>query len=402
MKLKVLIPIFLSLCLLQACAQSPESQKTAEVNLVLTDDLVDQGAERTELYFPLIDELRIGLVVNQSSLVGGRHLVDTLTSMSFDVKKIFALEHGIRGKADAGAIIKDGRDERSGLPIVSIYGKQKSPTKEMLEDIDVVIFDIQDVGVRFYTYISSLHYIMKSCAEYGKKLIVLDRPNPNGFYVDGPVLKRDFQSFVGMHEIPIVHGMTIGEYAKMIAGENHIEADNDLDLIVIPCHGYAHKFTFDLPTRPSPNLPNLKSILLYPSLCLFEATNVSIGRGTDKQFQQFGFPQNALGHHSFMPKPNIGSKKPKHNGLACSGTDLSKIEISDIMQKGLDLSYLLNYNQHAEGFEVDRPAFFDKLAGSDQLRQQLQNKQTLDQIRASWQDELNKFKLIRAKYLLYP
>jgi uncharacterized protein YbbC (DUF1343 family) len=330
------------------------------------------------------------------------HLVDFLISRKVDVKKIFSPEHGFRGEADAGESVVSGKDVKTGLPLISLYGNNKKPTAEQLSDIDVILFDIQDVGVRFYTYISTLHYIMEAAAENGKKVIVLDRPNPNGHYVDGPVLKKEFSSFVGMHPVPVVYGMTIGEYAKMINGEHWLKNGIQCDLAVVPLKNYTHQRHYVLPIKPSPNLPNDKSINLYPSTCFFEGINGSEGRGTDKPFQVYGSPFLKNMDYQFIPKPNAGAANPRFNGEICFGEDLSDAPfLSEI-----NLEWLIKAYQNYEGkdpFFIKNSGKFwiDKLAGTDELRKQIEQGWTEEQIKASWQKDLDKFKIIRSKYLIY-
>ncbi|MBT3571757.1 MAG: DUF1343 domain-containing protein [Flavobacteriales bacterium] len=352
------------------------------------------GAERLDDYLPLIKNKKVGVVGNQTSMIGNTHLVDSLLSLRIDVVKVFSPEHGFRGKADAGAKIEDGIDSKTGLPIISLYGKNKKPYPEQLEGIDVLIFDIQDVGARFYTYMSTLHYIMEAAAENNIKVIILDRPNPNSHYVDGPIRQKGFESFVGMHPIPIVHGMTIGEYAKMVNGEHWIASN--CDLTIIEMKNYTHNMSYDLLIKPSPNLPNARAINLYPSLCLFEGTTISIGRGTDYPFQHFGAPY--LGSdYSFTPKSGAGSKYPKHENKECFGTDL-RIEKS---LTTINLNWIIEaYNQCPEKEEFFNN-FFDKLAGTDKLRKQIIAEKTQKEIKESWQEGLEEFKEIREKYLIY-
>lgn len=362
------------------------------------------GAERIALYFPNIKGKRVALVVNQTSMVKNVHLVDTLLKLGITIKKVFAPEHGFRGKADAGEDIQDFNDSKTGLPILSIYGKKRKPAPEELKDVDIVLFDIQDVGVRFYTYISTLHYIMEACAENGKKLLVLDRPNPNGYFIDGQVLDTSYSSFVGMHPVPTVYGMTIGEYAKMINGEGWLPKKMTCDLTVIPCKNYDHNTFYELPVKPSPNLPNTRAILLYPSICFFEGTTLSLGRGTNKQFQVIGHPKLSSAF-SFTPMPNEGAKDPPLNGQKCYGTDLTTVTTGSIInRKKLDISYLIEYYKKMtkvkEKFFLDNH-YVDKLAGSDALRKQIIAGKTEQEIRATWQNGLSKFKKVRAKYLLY-
>ena len=359
------------------------------------------GAERTALYLPLLENKKVGIVGNQTSMIGDTHLVDSLLSSGIDVVKVFSPEHGFRGKADAGAKIEDGVDVKTGLPIISLYGKNKKPSNEQLEGIDVLVFDIQDVGARFYTYISTLHYVMEAAAENNIKVIVLDRPNPNGHYVYGPIRENGFESFVGMHPIPIVHGMTIGEYAKMINGENWISRNEKGQLRsfmkVIEMENYSRNMHYDLPIKPSPNLPNARSINLYPSLCLFEGTTISIGRGTDYPFQHFGAPY-LKSSYSFTPKSGAGSKYPKHGNKECFGTDL---RFQEDYLTAINLNWIVDaYNQSPEK-ESFFNNFFDKLAGTDKLRKQIIAGKSAKEIKATWQDGLEEFKEIRKNYLLY-
>ena len=353
------------------------------------------GAERTNAYLPLLVGKNIAIAGNQTSMINNTHLVDSLLSLKINVVKVFSPEHGFRGQADAGAKIEDGLDEKTGIPIISLYGKNKKPQSEELKAIDIIIFDIQDVGARFYTYISTLHYIMEAAAENSIKVILLDRPNPNGHYVDGPIREKDFESFVGMHPVPIVHGMTIGEYAKMIIGQNWIS--KKCDLTVIEMKNYTHDMHYDLPVKPSPNLPNSRSVNLYPSLCLFEGTNISIGRGTNYPFQHFGAPY-LESDYSFTPKSGEGSKSPKHENQKCFGTDL---RFQDNYLTKINLNWLISiYNKYPEK-ERFFNNFFDKLAGTDKLRLQIIEGKTSQEIKLSWQENLNNFKKIREKYLIY-
>jgi len=335
-----------------------------------------------EEYLPLLREKRVALLVNHTSTVGEVHLVDTLLSLGVDVRKIFAPEHGFRGTADAGATISDGRDRATGLPIVSLYGKNKKPTPRQLEDIDVVLFDIQDVGARFYTYISTLFYVMEAVGEQKKTLIVLDRPNPNGHYVDGPVLTPDNKSFVGIAPIPVVHGLTVAEFAMMASGEGWLAAGTVPQMEIITMPGYTHAQAYELPTPPSPNLPNQRSIYLYPSLCFFEGTAVSVGRGTNLQFQIYGHPDLSFGDLTFAPEPGPGSKHPKLEGKLCRGVSFADFEPELIREQGrLSLKPLLK--SHADfktrGIKFfTRPDFFDLLAGGPGLRQAIERGATED------------------------
>lgn len=362
------------------------------------------GAERTAFYLPSLKGKNIGLVVNQTSMIGSVHLVDSLLVLGVNVKKIFAPEHGFRGNADAGEKISDSKDPKTGIQIISIYGSKKAPDKVDFDGIDLLIFDIQDVGTRFYTYISTLHYVMISCADNKIPLMIFDRPNPNGHFVDGPVLDIAYQSFVGMHPIPVVHGMTIGEYAKMIAGEKWMGENKVIDLQVISCLNYKHTDDYNLPVPPSPNLPNMRSIYLYPSICYFEGTQISLGRGTNKQFQVLGAPLLNVGDFYFTPEPKPGAMTPPQLGKRCRGIDLSGLDINQLKgKKSIDLSYLIQmYKDYPDKESFFLPGlFFDKLAGSSALREMIQAGYTEKQIKETWQPGLNAFKKIREKYLLY-
>lgn len=361
---------------------------------------IQVGAERIELYLPYLESKRVGLVGNQSSLVGTTHLVDTLISLNVNLIKVFSPEHGFRGKADAGEKVDNAVDEKTGLPIVSLYGKNKKPTHEQLKNIDVLIFDIQDVGVRFYTYISTLHYVMEACAEDNILLIVLDRPNPNGHYVDGPVLQSGFESFVGMHHVPVVHGLTIAEYAKMINGEGWLPDQKRCELRIIPCANYSHQTPYSLPVNPSPNLRSDLAIQLYPSLCLLEGTDVTVGRGTPGPFERYGHPDFPKLPFSFTPQPDEGSKNPKHSGELCYGVNLADSNITRM--KEFDISFLRDANKYLNGelFKNKRP-IFNLLAGNDELWKQIEDEKSEKEIRATWEPELGNFKKMRKQYLLY-
>jgi len=364
---------------------------------------VTVGAERTDQYLKLLANQRVGVVTNHSGLIGATHLVDSLHALKVRITKVFAPEHGFRGDADAGAHVKDQKDERTGLPIVSLYGKSKKPSAAQLADVDVLLFDIQDVGVRFYTYVGTLHYVMEAAAEQQKKVIVLDRPNPNGFYVDGPVLDTAFRSFVGMHPVPLVHGMTIGEYARMINGEGWLNRARRCDLTVVACAGYDHGQFYALPVRPSPNLPNMSAVYLYPSLGLFEGTIVSVGRGTEQPFQCIGYPGNPVGAFSFTPKSLPGAKDPPHLGRVCSGLNLHAYgAFQSRMERKLTLQWLIGFYQQCPDQTSYFNNFFDRLAGGPDLRQRIVRGEEEEAIRASWQPGLASFQRVRSKYLLYP
>ncbi|HCV05789.1 MAG TPA: DUF1343 domain-containing protein [Pseudoalteromonas sp.] len=378
---------------LLGCKETP--QQVSENTLPL-----QVGAANYDAYIPALKGKRVGLVVNQTSEINGQHLVDLLLDRGVKVSKIFAPEHGFRGDHDAGAHVKSTVDAKTGIDVVSIYGSNKKPTPEVLADLDVIIFDIQDVGVRFYTYISSMHYMMEAAAENDKSFIVLDRPNPNIAYVDGPILDPQFRSFVGMHEIPVLHGMTVAELAQMIKGEGWINNADKLNLTVVPVANYERTMSYELPVKPSPNLPNAQSIQLYPSLCFFEATSITIGRGTDFPFQVVGYSPIKLGEFSFTPRAIEGaSMNPKFKEIEVFGQDLRDADIH-----GLDLSLFISAYQkltanNQEFFE--RAGFMDKLAGTDKLRLAIEAGQTEQQIKQSWQADLSTFKRKRAPYLLY-
>lgn len=357
------------------------------------------GAQQLDILLPKVTGKRVALVVNHTATLGRVHLVDTLQKLHVDLKKIFAPEHGFRGNADAGETLKDGVDVLTKLPVVSLYGNTKKPTPEQLADVDVLIFDIQDVGVRFYTYISTLHYVMEACAENNKKLIVLDRPNPNGSYVDGPVLKPAFKSFVGMHPIPIVHGLTIGELAQMINGEGWLAENKTCNLEIVPVKNWVHHDNYSVPIKPSPNLPDDQAIRLYPSLGLFEGTVISVGRGTKMPFEVIGNPELTNQPFSFTPVSIDGmAKNPPFENKVCYGLDLR----TAVITKGaLDLGYLINMYQAYPAKEKFFTSFFDKLAGTDELKIQVKEGKSEEQIRATWQKDLDAFKAKRLRYLIY-
>ncbi len=361
------------------------------------------GAERIDQYLSLLKGKSVGLVVNQTSVIGSTHLLDTLLSLGIDVELVFAPEHGFRGTADAGEHVSNGVDPKTKTAIVSLYGDNKKPKPGQLKDLDMLVFDIQDVGVRFYTYISTLQYVMEACAENNKPLVILDRPNPNGHYVDGPVLDTQYRSFVGMQPIPVVHGMTIGEYAKMLNGEKWLDNEEQCTLTVIPCLNYDHKTFYALPVKPSPNLPNMTAIYLYPSLCFFEGTNnVSLGRGTEKPFQIYGsdlFPDNLP--YSFTPKSMDGAKNPPLLDKQCFGYDLSNIPLDTLRKQKFTLKYLLNAYKLSSDKSKFFNSFFIKLSGKGSLRVQTEKGLSEKAIKLSWKVQLAQFKEIRKKYLLY-
>ena len=409
------LKLFLLSLLITACSSGVIETTILQPQEITREKVIDLykentkvGAVRLDLYLPLLKDKRVGVVSNQASIVGSSHLVDTLLSLGVDVKIVFSPEHGFRGNHSAGANIKHEVDEKTGLSIFSLHGKTKKPSKESLDSIDLVLFDLQDVGVRFYTYISTLHYVMEAAAENNKKLIVLDRPNPNAHYIDGPVLDPDFKSFIGMHPVPVVYGMTIGEYAQMINGEFWMKDSAQVDLSVIPLQSWTYDKEYILPIAPSPNLPNQLSIYLYPSLCFFEGTEVSIGRGTDFPFQVWGHPNiNCKEQLSFTFKPISmpgKSKYPKHENKDCVGDDLRGYSTDSLRANPKLEVYQIQeafncVNPNNEFF--DRSEFFNLLAGNKTFLTQLKAKKSEDEIRKSWKKDLDSFKLIRLKYLLY-
>ena len=360
------------------------------------------GACRMELYRDIIEGKSVAVVANQTSMCGRDHLVDNLLSIGINIKVIFSPEHGFRNLADAGETIENGKDNNTGISVISIYGNHLKPSAEDLKGIDVVIFDIQDVGARFYTYISTLHYILEACAENHIKCLVLDRPNPNGVYFDGNILDTAYSSFVGMHPVPVVHGMTVGEYARMVNGEGWLKGGIKCDLTVISCKNYNHRTLYTLPVRPSPNLPNQNAVYLYPSVCFFEGTCLSLGRGTSFPFQVFGSPDLPDRGFSFTPESVPGAKNPPLLGVKCYGTDLRDAMKKKLVPKGeLNLDWIISaYNDFPQKDKFFTP-YFDVLAGGPVLREQIQKGMTARQIRATWQDGLKKFGVIREKYLLY-
>lgn len=364
------------------------------------------AAERFSLYLSLLRGKKVGIIANQGSVVKGKsgqmyvHLVDTLLSLDVNIVKVFSPEHGFRGKADAGELISDETDAKTGLKIISLYGNNKKPKAEQLKDVDILLFDLQDVGVRFYTYISTLHYVMQAAAEHKIPLIVLDRPNPNAQYIDGPVLQEKYKSFVGMHSVPVVYGMTIGEYALMINGENWLQNKWHCNLKVIENQNYTHNTKYILPVKPSPNLPNAKAVNLYPSLCFFEGTNISCGRGTEMQFQIFGSPDlpATIYPFQFIPQPNEGAKHPLFEGKTCYGLNLENQSDLDF----LNLQWLADAYKNYPDKNNFFTNYFDTLAGNSELKNQIILGYSMDDIRKTWQPDLEKFKKIRNKYLLYP
>ncbi|MDT8413067.1 MAG: DUF1343 domain-containing protein [Vicingaceae bacterium] len=396
---------FYSSCDAQQNKKMHENMQTVTIPKAIVEkpDLpIITGASQTATYLPLLQNKKVGIVANHTAVINKMHLVDSLLSLKVNVVKVFSPEHGFRGKADAGEKVNSEVDEKTQLPIVSLYGNNKKPTTEQLQGLEVIVFDIQDVGARFYTYISTMHYVMEACAENNIPLIILDRPNPNGHFVDGPILEEKYKSFIGMHPVPIVHGMTVGEYAQMINGEKWLANQVQCDLTIVKMKNYDHLSAYELPIKPSPNLPNMSSIYLYPSLCLFEGTPISVGRGTDKPFQVLGHPKIDSEKYSFTPKSMEGAKKPKLEGQLCKGYNLS--EYGNMCMRGLkrlNLFWLLDIYQNfpeKEGFFTNS---FNLLAGTNQLQEQIKAGKTEKEIVASWQDGLKQFKITRKKYLLY-
>ncbi len=396
--MKLFLYQILSLLTILSC----ESDRTGATEPTYTlSHIITPGAHLTENYFPLIQGKKIGLVINQTSQIGQTPLLDTLINFGIRVQRIFTPEHGYKGTADAGKKLDDVIDSNTQIDIISLYGKKLKPSIADLQGIEVMLFDIQDVGVRFYTYISTLHYIMEACAEANIPLIILDRPNPLASYVDGPILDISNKSFVGMHPVPVVYGMTIGEYAQMINGEGWLANGNQCKLSVIQIANYTHEQQYILTVLPSPNLPNNIAIGHYPSLCLFEGTTCSVGRGTDHPFQSIGHPAISEMTFQFTPVSKTGASSPKHQDKLCYGEDLSR----QLPPKKLDLQYLIRYYElvtdSGEEFFLDNN-FFDLLAGTNMLRDQLIRKIPENEIRASWADGLEQFAAVRQKYLIYP
>ncbi|MDD3738583.1 MAG: DUF1343 domain-containing protein [Lentimicrobiaceae bacterium] len=363
---------------------------------------ITPGAYQTDIYVAEIVNKRVALVVNQTSIINQTHLLDTLLKLNVNVTKLFSPEHGIRGRAADGELVDNSIDERTKIPIVSLYGKNRKPSKKDLQGVDIVVFDLQDVGTRFYTYISTLSYVMEACAEKNIKVIVLDRPNPNGYFIDGPVLDSNFSSFVGLHQVPAVYGLTIGEYALMVNGEGWLSNNLKCDLTVIPCLNYTHDSIYKLPIKPSPNLPTEEAVLLYPSLCFFEGTVVSVGRGTEKPFEVIGHPNYSDASFKFTPKQIDGvTVNPPHKNTECNGILLSEYVDEIKANKKINLSLLINMYNDLNIGEKFFNNYFDKLAGTDILRKQIIEGKTEDEIRESWQEDIEKYKDVRKKYLIY-
>lgn len=371
---------------------------------VYFDKQIKPAAEDTRQYVPQLKGRKVAMVINQTSRVGDSSLLDVLLVRGIKVTKIFVPEHGFRGREDAGADIKSSIDSATGLPVISLHGASKKPAAADMADIDVLVYDLQDVGVRFYTYISTLEYCMEACAENSKELLVLDRPNPNGFYVDGPVLKREFRSFVGMQPVPVVYGLTVAEYAAMLVGERWLKGAEKLKIKYVRCTGYDHKKKYELPVAPSPNLRTMAAILAYPSLCFFEGTVVSVGRGTDLPFQQYGCPAFKGAYpYRFVPRSGPGAKAPLYEGQECWGEVLGRTPyaILEKTKSKLTLQWLIRaYNASPEKEKFFNP-FFTKLAGTDELEQQIKKGMTELEIKQAWAKDLAAYKAIRKKYLMY-
>ena len=406
MDLKVKIKDFTAIVLIvfgtyqHTIAQKPSSATSG--NEKSLENCFKTGVDRPELYLPLLKDKTISIVTNQTGLLSDKtHLVDFLVKNNIKIKSIFAPEHGFRGTADAGEHVKNGIDKKTNLPIVSLYGDNKKPKPDQLKGVDLVLFDIQDVGVRFYTYISTLAYVMEAAAENNIEVVVLDRPNPHDGYIDGPVLKPKWASFVGLHPVPVVYGLTIGEYGSMVNGEKWLKNGIQCKYTLVPMMNYHKKQRYTIAERPSPNLPNAQSINLYPSLCFFEGTQVSVGRGTDLPFQIYGSPWTKNLPYRFTPKPNFGAKDPFLNGQLCFGENLSKYN-SDLREINLDwvIKAYENYNNPQQSFFL-KNLWFDTLAGTDELRKQIVAKKTLKEIKYSWKKDLENFQKIRAKYIVY-
>lgn len=373
------------------------------VNAQIKRKAIRVGAERTERYLTILKNKKIAVLANQSSLIGNTHLVDSLLKLSIDVKKVFCPEHGFRGDADAGEHVKNYKDPKTHLPVISLYGASKKPAVKDLTGIDYLIFDLQDVGARFYTYISTLKYVMEACAENEVKLIVLDRPNPNGFYIDGPIREEAFSSFVGIAPIPVVHGLTVGEFAKMANGQGWLANGKICELTVITCENYSHRDYYTLPIHPSPNLPTMTSVYLYPSLCFFEGTAVSLGRGTNKPFQQIGYPNLSGSDYSFTPVSTPGaSKNPPYKDQLCKGYDLTDYgETMVKLEKKINLFWLIELYKGYPDKDKFFTSYFNKLAGNSTLKEQIIAGKTEEEIRASWQAGIDEYKRMRKRYLLY-
>ena len=399
---RTMLILFTFLFVLVSCSGT---HSTNNVNDFTSELQIIPGAWQTELYFPLLENKRIALVGNHSSLIGDVHLADALIHAGFNLKKVFSPEHGFRGEAAHGEYVQSGIDEQTGLPVISLYGSNRRPSPSDLENIDLIIFDIQDVGTRFYTYISTMSYVMEEAARMDIPMLILDRPNPNGHFIDGPIREEKHKSFVGLHPIPIVHGMTVAEYAQMVNGEGWLGEGLKCQLHIVKVRNYGRGMYYQLPLAPSPNLPNMTSIMLYPSICLFEGTEISLGRGTDYPFQIFGHPDLPADvfPFQFTPMPRRAAPAPPQEGKLCNGIDLRTDNPADLMTiSKIDLEPLLKAYHHFPNKENFFNNFFDRLAGTSLLKEQIKEGKTEDQIRASWQQDVDYFRQMRKPYLLYP
>lgn len=386
----LLAVLFTSLCL----AQSPGALTIKAYSTVLSGD------QQIQQYLPLLQKKRVAIITNVTGMIGSTSLVDTLLKLKINIKRIFAPEHGFRSDTDAGETVKNQKDLKTGLPVVSLYGANKKPSKEQLKDIDVLVYDIQDIGTRFYTYISTMTYAMEACAEQKKEFVVLDRPNPNGFYVDGPILEEKYKSFLGLHPVPVVYGMTCGEYAQMVNGEGWLKNKVKCQLTVVKLKNYDRQASYELPVRPSPNIPNARAVLLYPGLGLFEGTVMSLGRGSAFPFQAVGHPNYPDTTFSFVPKPSKLNKEPRYVNRRCFGIDFRKTDIT-LHSRQIDLSWLKTVYARMEAFDFFEQNF-NYHSGNDLLQEQIKNRVSEQDIRESWKPGIERFKQIRKKYLLYP
>lgn len=366
------------------------------------NDAVILGDEQPEVYVPLLKGKRVALFSNQSGLVGNRHILDVLIEKKLNVVAIFSPEHGFRGQADAGELLDNSKDKQTGVPVLSLYnGKNVRPTTEAMNSFDVLVVDIQDVGLRFYTYYVTMYNLMDACADYGKHVVIFDRPNPNGFYVDGPILDMKYKSGVGALPIPIVYGMTLGELARMIVGEHWLKSSSSCNLTVVPCRNYTHQTRYRLPVAPSPNLPTMKSVYLYPSLCYFEATPVSIGRGTNHPFEVYGHP-NMIGYsYEFTPRSSFGAKNPIQKDQLCHGVNLDTLSEEEIQSAEINLKYVIDAYNNLHIGDFFFSSYFEKLIGVDWVRKMIEQGRSADEIKARWQPDVEKFKQRRRPYLLY-
>ena len=399
MKLKLHLILLITL-IITACDNSVSQNKYKDKTPELSKD-IKVGAEQTDKYFPDLKGKTIAVVANQTSLIRQTHLVDSLYSSGFKIKAVFAPEHGFRGEAGAGEHIKSDIDAKTKLPLLSLYGNKKKPSAEDLKGVNLVVFDIQDVGARFYTYISTLFYVMEACAENNIPLMILDRPNPNGHYIDGPVLEKEFISFVGIAPIPVVHGLTVAEFAQMVNGEGWLPGGKKCELTIIPVENYTHDTRYELPVRPSPNLPDMTSVYLYPSLCFLEGTVVSVGRGTEKPFQYVGYPDSPVGEIIFTPVPNKGAPDPPYKNEKCKGFDVANYVNDPSLYNMVDVQWLIIFFRSYDNKDKFFNNFFDKLAGSSTLREQILKGISKEEIRESWHDDLQEYKKMRAQYLIY-